>query len=205
MVRVTKRNLQKLRKLKHVLNLPTYDSVISYILARNLEEYSIASYEKVMADTVPIILTGLPGSGKTHFLRNVFIPKLSNDLAVLIIDIHSEYDSIGLQTINLGDFFSLNFKDSIGKYRLVPSYNVDVSRSEIDSIFRHLTMFQKLLKNWIILLEEGHRFGDSPFVRSFMAEARKHTRKFIVVAHLVDQYKGLGRILQSTFNLTSEC
>lgn len=197
MLRVTKINRNKLRKLKHTLNLPTYDSVISHIIAKELEEHPVVSYEAVMADTIPIILTGLPGSGKTHFLKNIFIPKLPHNIALLLIDIHNEYDNPALQHINLGDFFSINFNNDISCYRLIPSSNVDVSRSEIDSVFRHLIMFQKELKNWIIMLEEAHRFQESPFVKSFMAESRKNTRKVIVVSQQVEHFKGLGRIVKS--------
>ncbi|MCW3985157.1 MAG: type IV secretory system conjugative DNA transfer family protein [Candidatus Bathyarchaeota archaeon] len=196
MVRVTVRNREKLRVLKSVFNLPTYDSVISLILSKELKEYPAVSYETVMADSIPIILTGLPGSGKTYFLQKMLIPKLSKDFAVFVVDVHAEYCNCHLKTLNLGDFFGLSFKNNNGKYRLLPSVNVDVSKSEVDSIFRHLIMFQKSLKDWIIILEEAHRFQESPFVRSFMAEARKHTRKFLVVSQDADLFKNIGRVLR---------
>ena len=58
-------------------------------------------------------------------------------------------------------------------------------------------MFQKELENWVIILEEGHRFSNSPFVRSFMAETRKHTRKFLIVSQDAELFKHLGRVLKS--------
>ena len=53
-------------------------------------------------------------------------------------------------------------------------------------------MFQKLLSKWFILVEEGHRFQDSPFLKSLLAEARKHIRKLIVVSHQPEPFKGLA-------------
>jgi len=142
-----------------------------------------------MENTIPIILNGLPMSGKTHFLRRL-IPTLN--YPVFVLDVHSEYE--GLREINLGEFFSLEFKEYNRKLRLIPNSNVDVSKTEADSIFRHLIMFQKQLSDWIIVVEEGHRFQDSPFLRSLMAEARKHIRKLIVVSHQPEPFKGLGLI-----------
>jgi hypothetical protein len=112
------------------------------------------------------------------------------------LDVHDEYSS--LARINLGEFFALDFKEEKRKLRLLPSSNVDVSKSEADSIFRHLIMFQKQLSNWVIVVEEGHRFAESPFLKSLMAEARKHMRKMILVSHQVEPYKGLGVVLKAT-------
>lgn len=100
-----------------------------------------------------------------------------------------------MKRISLGDFF-IDFSNEHRKVRLVTSSNVDVSKSEADSIFRHLIMFQKHLKDWVIIIEEGHRFQESPFLKSLLVEARKHVRKMIVVSHQVESFKGLGLILK---------
>jgi len=156
-------------------------------------DYPAATPSLVMQNTVPIILTGIPGSGKTTFLRALIV-RLEGP--AFVFDVHDEY--YDLAKINLGEFFALDFREERRRLRLVPSSNVDVSKTEADSIFRHLIMFQKQLSDWLIIVEEGHRFIDSPFLKSLLAEARKHMRKMILVGHQVGPYKGLGIILKVT-------
>jgi len=199
-MRISLQNYGELGKLKERLNIRSRDAVLSVILTeyldRRLEEYPEATVENVMETQTPIILTGIPGSGKTSFLRETLIPRINS--GVFVLDVHDEYPN--LDQIKLGQVFSLKFRRVNKKLRLVPSANVDVSKSEADGIFRHLIMFQKELKNWTVIIEEGHRFADSPFLKSLIAEARKHMRKIIVVSHQVEPYTGLGRILKvSTF------
>jgi len=197
LMRMSYVNINKLKELKKILNLRSYDACLSVLLREfHEEEYPEATVENVMANQIPIILTGIPGSGKTTFLREQLVPKINS--ATFVLDVHDEYPS--LERINLGQFFSLKFKRGDRKIRLVPSSNVDVSKSEADSIFRHLIMFQRDLKEWAVIVEEAHRFADSPFLKSLVAEARKHMRKIILVSHQVEPYEGLGVVLKvSTF------
>jgi dephospho-CoA kinase len=183
-----------MKSLKQSYNFRSYDALISFLLiSLASNDYPIATPEVVMESSVPIILTGIPGSGKTTFLRNL---TTSLDGPVFVFDVHDEYSN--LAKINLGEFFSIDFKIEKRKLRLVPSSNVDVSKSEADSIFRHLIMFQKQLSNWVIVVEEGHRFTDTPFLKSLLAEARKHMRKMILVSHQVEPYNGLSIILKAS-------
>ena len=147
----------------------------------------IISKDTLMENTSPALLTGLPGSGKTTFIRDVLIPDLVPP--VLVVDVHNEYDS--LKRISLGDFFGVDFSQENRKMRLVPSANVDVSKSEADTIFRHLIMFQRQLNRWVIVIEEGHRFSANPSLKSFLAESRKFVRKVLIVAHQARPFTGL--------------
>jgi hypothetical protein len=178
--RISKANIKRMKTLKLSYNFRSYDALISFLINSIAAiDYPAAIPPLVMKNSVPIILTGIPGSGKTTFLRDM-IPSLEGP--VFVLDVHDEYPK--LAEINLGEFFSLDFKEEERKLRLVPSSNVDVSKSEADSIFRHLIMFQRQLSNWLVVVEEGHRFTDSPFLKSLLAEARKHMRKMILVSHL---------------------
>jgi hypothetical protein len=186
-----------MKGLKKKFNIKSYDALISlFIHTIEGEKHPAPTIEAIIANTVPAILTGIPGIGKTTFLRDMVIPRL--EPPIFILDPHDEYPC--LKEITLGDFFSLDFEKESRKLRLVTHPNVDVSKSEADSIFRHAIMFQKQLSNWVIVVEEGHRFADSPFLKSLMAEARKHTRKLIVVSHQVESFKGLGLIYDVSGN-----
>jgi len=123
--RISKANIQRMKTLKQSYNFRSYDALISFLinsLATN--SYPAATHELAMENTVPIMLTGVPGSGKTTFLHNL-IPSLEG--SVFVFDVHEEYQ--GLAKINLGEFFSLDFKAEKRKLRLVPSSNVDISKS----------------------------------------------------------------------------
>jgi len=189
--RVSRRNLAKMRELKERFNIKSYDAIISFLVhSLGEKKYPSPSVEAVMADSVPVIITGIPGAGKTTFLRDKLIPEVIGPIFVL--DPHDEYTA--LRVVSLGDFFSIDFGGEKRKLRLVPNPNIDVCRSEADIVFRHLTMFQRLLGNWVIIVEEGHRFQESLLFKSLLAEARKHTRKMIVVSHQVEAFEGLGHI-----------
>ena len=186
--RITSKNVSRLRELKTHLNVGSLDSALSYLLAQSNFDHPQPE-PKLIESPVPSIITGLPNAGKTTFLKSLVE---ADHGPCLVFDIHSEYAPI--RKIGLGDFFGLDFLKESKKFRLVPSSNVDVCRSEVDAAFRHLTMFQRDLKNWFIIIEEGHRFSDSPFLKSLMAEARKFTRKLIVVSHQPESFRGLGEI-----------
>jgi len=195
--RISRINIARMKDLKKKFNIKSYDALISFFVHMvEGEEHPSPTFEAVMKDSVPVILTGIPGIGKTTFLRDIVVPDLESP--VFIIDPHNEYPS--LKQISLGDFFSLDFENERRKLRLVTHSNVDVSKSEADGIFRHFIMFQRSLSRWTVIVEEGHRFQESPFLKSFMAEARKHTRKVIVVSHQVDSFKGLGLIYEVSRN-----
>ena len=55
-------------------------------------DYPRADVTAMFADTVPVVLTGLPGSGKTTFLREKALP--SNEPPVLVLDVHNEYPAL---------------------------------------------------------------------------------------------------------------
>jgi len=182
-----------MKNLKKKFNIKSYDALISFFIHTIQEErHPAPTVETVLENSVPVILTGIPGIGKTTFLRDALLPNLKPP--VFVLDPHSEY--WGLKQITLGDFFSLDFEREDRKLRLVTHSNVDVSKSEADSIFRHFIMFQRSLTRWTVIVEEGHRFQESPFLKSFLAEARKHARKVIVVCHQPQNFAGLGLIYQ---------
>jgi len=193
--RISASALQRMRVLKERLGFRSYESLIVH-LANTAEEkeYPEPTPAMVMGDTVPVVLTGVPGSGKTFFARKL-VESLDNG-PVLVLDVHDEY--AGLEEIGFGEFFSLDWTRDRRKLRLIPSPSVDVSKAEADAVFRHLVMFQKQLRDWVLVVEEGHRFMESPFLKAFIAEARKHTRKLIIISVQLGPFEGLGNFFRVT-------
>jgi hypothetical protein len=191
--KISRINIDRMKELKKKFNIKSYDALISFFIHTiDEEKHPTPTFEAIMENNVPVILTGIPGVGKTTFLRDILVPRL--EPPVFVLDPHNEYPS--LKEITLGDFFALDFANECRKLRLVTHSNIDVSKSQGDIIFRHLIMFQKSLKRWTLIVEEGHRFQESPFLKSFMAEARKHTRKVVVIGQQVESFKGLGLIYE---------
>jgi len=191
--RISRRNIEKLLELKRAMNIKSIDGVVGYLVSEIMSEFKQATVEEVMKDTVPVILTGIPNAGKTFFLREKLLPSLNSEDPVLAVDVHDEYP--GLARINQGDFYALDFKAERRKHRFIPNPDVGVSKSEVAGLVAHLVRNQKFLAQWTIIVEEGHRFEKLKVLKDFMAEARKHTRKLIVVSHQTEPFKGLGRIL----------
>lgn len=164
--------------------------------------HPIATVDKINAYAGPNILTGIPDAGKTYFLRFEYIPTVEGPL--LVIDPNHEYIEIE-NRLDYGGVFRLDFSNDKGKYRFETSLDVNVSKSEVEGIFSHLTREQGTLKKvkdeprsqgWIIIIDEAHRFADLSILLNFVAESRKHVRKVIVVAQKSDLFKDLGKILR---------
>lgn len=154
----------------------------------------IANFQQVMETGVPTILTGMPGSGKTYFTKQLveLIPG-----PALVVDVNDEYgDLANVQTISLGEFFGINFMKETRKLVLVPNSNIEVSRKELDLITGHLFQFQHSLADWVIVFEEAHRFVENASLRSFVAESRKFTRKTILISPQEEGFVGLGELFR---------
>ena len=82
---------------------------VAWVVHRLLEEQAknLASVDAVMKDTVPVVLTGKPLSGKTFFVREKLLPSLRGN-PVLVIDSWGEYRELR----NIGyEIYGVNFKD----------------------------------------------------------------------------------------------
>jgi hypothetical protein len=52
------------------------------------------------------------------------------------------------------------------------------------------------LKDWLLVIEEGHRFSQDQGLRAFLIEARKFTRKLILVTTDWRLYEGIGKVFK---------
>ncbi|MGC9145972.1 MAG: hypothetical protein ACP5GS_07695 [Nitrososphaeria archaeon] len=188
--RIGKPTLARLRELKKKYSFKSYESVIIYLLNTVEREGMIppATYGAIFADSKPVIITGPSGAGKTTTVKEL----LAKENNVFVLDVADEYSE--MQKISMGDFFGFSW--SAGRFRFVPNSNLEVSKAEAGTIFSHLNFIKNsgILKNWVIVVEEGHRFKDDVNLRALLIEARKFVKKMIVVTADWQVYKDIAQV-----------
>jgi hypothetical protein len=206
--RMHKGNIEKLKEAKRKLGMPSLEATIMHLYQIAMREGLIppASYSLVFNKygNKPVILTGESGSGKTttaKMLVKQFMEQRSVDgrelnRGVFILDVSNEYGDLGLRKIDLGGFFSYEWEKGRA-IRFVPSSNVEISKAMGKTIFGHLNFIKNSgeLKNWCIVIEEAHRFGDDPNLRALLIEARKFIRKLIIITTDWKAYEGIAPIV----------
>jgi len=205
----------QLEKTKDELGTQTIRSTIRALLLLAQREGLIpfAIPKLVFKDSRPVIITGEPGSGKTTLIKQLLMTQRS--VPTLIIDVNDEFrDSElpnnkrfrGFKKIDVGDVFKINWEKG-GRLRVVPNPNVEVSKAEVDLILSSLNMNKLnefnpdilpsgVLSKWIIVIDESHRFILSPQFKPFIVEARKVTKKVLIVCTDWRALEGMGRIMK---------
>ncbi|MDG7037286.1 MAG: hypothetical protein JRM72_07880 [Nitrososphaerota archaeon] len=188
--RISRQVLDRLRGLKLKYGFQSYESVIIYFMNTVEREGMVppATYQAIFTDSKPVIITGPSGSGKTTAVKEL----IRKERNVFVIDVANEYD---LQRLNIGDFFGFSWSDG-GRYRFVPGSNLEVSRAEAGAIFQHLEFIKNsgVLKDWTVVIEEGHRFRDDANLRALLIEARKFVRKLIIVTTDWQVYRDIAQV-----------
>ena len=191
-IRVTKETRAKLQALKKELGFRNLSALFSYLILEQTRGAVIppASYELVFKDFRPVILTGESGSGKTTTIRGLLKDYQGN---TFILDVSNEYEEF--ERLDLGKLFSLKWSKAARRVRFVTDPNPDISKVEAATIFPRLAfeMHGGNLKDWLIVIEEGHRFARDPGLRALLIEARKFTRKVILVCTDFREFAGIGK------------
>ncbi len=201
--RLSLRNARRLRALKVKLGIETMDDVVSFLI--NVVEREgvipLASYETAFAQpgSRPIIITGESGSGKTTAVKALLAEhfRLNPQANAFVLDVSGEYSDFA--QIDLGQFFSYEWGSAKGqRIRFIPNTNVDISKSEAATIFSHLNFIKNsgALRNWVIVVEEGHRFAADSSLRALLIEARKFIEKLILVTTDWKVYDGITIVLR---------
>jgi hypothetical protein len=180
----------RLREAKNKSGFLTYNAIITYYLETSRDAAPFATVENILKDTKPIILYGDTGSGKTHFIKEEL---LKSDLAggkkggavsnIFVIDTSGEYTD--LEILELADVLGMRWERMHDKrVRFVPHNNPMVGEGQVRSILFQLDYLKNegALKNWCIIIEEGHRYAGNENLHHLLMEARKSIRKLIVVA-----------------------
>ncbi len=115
---------------------------------------------------------------------------------MFLLDVRDEYPEF--TEVDLGKFFSLKWERENQRIRFVPNPNKEASQGEASAIFSHLifVMGTGALKSWVIVTEEAHRFGQDLNLRTLLIEARKFTRKLLIVTTDWRQYADIAQVFK---------
>ena len=173
---------ERLKALKKELGFRTYDALFNYTILEITREGAVppASYDQVFEKlgSRPCLITGQSGAGKTTCVKGLLSQFGGN---VFVLDVSGEYNEF--KDVDMGGFFALKWERPDQRVRFTPNSNVEISKAEAATIFSHLNFVKNsgALKNWCLVIEEGHRFGSDPNLRALLIEARKFVRKLILV------------------------
>jgi hypothetical protein len=162
-------------------------SVIHYVIAMQAST-EMVTFEKIMKDCTPMVLSGKPLSGKTFWTKNVFIPSLTNN-PVLVIDANGEYESINeIKSLRGLDFLS---NQHVG---FCPSQHSVMGTMQVKALFTELNMMVDMnkdsLKNLVLIVEEAQSYKSNWF-NGFLYKSRHNLRKMIVITPQTDCFQGL--------------
>lgn len=182
--------LAQLKEAKERLNYSNLNDLLLALLEKSDSVKPLGSVEAVQRAKSPVILTGIPGSGKTTFGR-----ALAEGLAgpLLVVDPHNEFTEIRRMK-SAADIYQLDLEKFTGKIRFTPTaaYSRD---SEFAFIFQALLQNRDRLKKWSFIIDEGHLLADLRDFRSFVIEARKYVHRIVVICSDARLYEGLGSIM----------
>jgi hypothetical protein len=189
---VTKDIRAKLQLLKKELGFRNLSALFSYLILEQTRGLVIppASYDLIFRDSRLVILTGESGSGKTTTIRSLLKEYAGN---AFILDVSNEYAEF--EKLDLGKLFSVKWVRPGQRVLFVTDSNPDISKVEASTIFPRLAfeMHGGNLKEWLLVVEEGHRFAHDSGLRALLIEARKFTKKIILVCTDFREFAGIGK------------
>ncbi len=185
----------KLNLLKKELGFRSITALFNYTVLEMTREGLIPPAEySVIFDklgTRPCIITGESGSGKTTAVRGLLKAWTG---PAFILDVTNEYPEF--KRVDLGAVFGMKWESPRhNRIRFVSNPNVEASRGEASAIFGHLNYLKSTgaLKEWVIVIEEGHRFGGDANLRSLLIEGRKSCRKVMLITTDWSDFRGIAR------------
>lgn len=192
-IRVTKDTRSKLQALKKELGFRNLSALFNYAILELTKEGLIPPADSVIFEklgTRPVVITGESGAGKTTAVREL----LSEwDGSAFILDVTNEYPDF--RKVDLGAVFGADWDKPHQRIRFVSNPNVEASRGEASAIFGQLNYLKNsgALKDWVIVVEEGHRFIHDANLRALLIEGRKFARKVILVTTDYRDFGGIAK------------
>jgi hypothetical protein len=100
--------------------------------------------------------------------------------------------------LDLGSFFALKWEKGVHRVRFIPNANVQISQAEAATVFSHLNFIKNGggLSNWVLVVEEGHRFSQDANLRALLIEGRKFARKVILITTDWRVFEGIAKVFK---------
>ncbi len=78
------------------------------------------------------------------------------------------------------------------------SSGIEASKGEASAIFGRLNYLKSAgaLRDWTLVVEEGHRFSQDPNLRALLIEGRKFARKVILVTTDWEVFRGIAKVFK---------
>ncbi|HZW85163.1 MAG TPA: hypothetical protein VFE91_04595 [Nitrososphaerales archaeon] len=195
-IAVTPEIRANLQSLKKELGFRNLSALFNYAVLELTKEGLIppAEYAAVFEKlgTRPVIITGESGAGKTTTVNDLLG---KYDGPAFILDVTNEYP--GFERVDLGAIFSRDWTKG-GRIRFVPNSNVEASRGEASAIFGHLNYLKNAgqLRDWALVVEEGHRFSQDANLKALLVEGRKFARKVVLVTTDWRAFEGIAKVFK---------
>jgi hypothetical protein len=170
--------IEKLDTLKETLHVRTRAGVIETMASSyHAETLKLATPENLLgdpSDTRPCFVMGPSGSGKTMAIKAALETWPGN---LLVLDTSNEYTEIR----KVADSRAIDWKKG-DRVRIVPSPEEEFAVIEAAYIFRDLLRFGShgIMKSWVVVTEECHRFIHDSNLRNLVLESRKSLRRLIM-------------------------
>lgn len=197
-IAVSKSVRVQLQKLRKELGFRNLSALFSYIILEQTQGAVIppADYHVIFdrLETRPVIITGESGEGKTTTVKQLLSEFSGN---VFLLDVSDEYRDFKRLDCP-GGVYSVNWSKPDQKVRLVPNKEVEISKIEASMIFAKLNfeLHSGSLKDWCLVIEEGHRFAQDLQLRALLTEARKFCRKVLLVTTDWRVYEGIAKVFK---------
>jgi hypothetical protein len=188
----------KLRDLKKELGFRSYDALLNHVALeiRAMGAIPPADFDMIFTKegTRPAIITGKSGEGKTSTVREILSKWPGN---AFVLDT-TGVDYPDFKQVDLGEFFGTKWGREGLRLRFVPNQNLEISKAEAATVFSHLNFIKNSgdLKDWVLVVDEAHRYFADANLRALLIEARKFTRKMLLVTTDWRVYEGIAKVFK---------
>ena len=155
------------------------------------EGLPIATFEQIAEVEAPVVISGIPGSGKSWTLDAYLKECRKRGLPFLLFNSDSrDHDWIS-NRITFAEVVGLQWLKQPSQYVVSLDHNLGVRQIVMEQIAQSILMLEgdPRLESWTLAFEEGHDYYAGPNFSSMLRRMRKSTKKLIVVSTEAELFK----------------
>ena len=192
---------ERLEQVKAKLGFPSKTATVSRLLglykSESERELPPATYESVFSDDKPVIVSGEPRSGKTTTVKAILTQYAGN---VFVVDVTgktlNEYPEF--RKVSWERATSMTWRGkAVRRIRWIPNPDLKASIDQASRVFDRMNQVKSsgALLNWVVTVEEAHRFAGDASFRALIDEAGKFVKKLILVTPEKQLFAGMAKVL----------